>query len=43
MYFDKGRAKLLLGLCRGRQLHDKRDKMKKDDMKRDISRAMRRG
>ncbi|MBS0209807.1 MAG: SsrA-binding protein SmpB [Planctomycetes bacterium] len=41
LYFKKGRAKLLLGLCRGRQLHDKREKMKKQDTQRDIDRAMR--
>ncbi len=43
LYFnDEGRAKLLLGLCRGRKLHDKRDVMKKADAQRDIQRAMRR-
>jgi SsrA-binding protein len=42
MYFKDGKAKVLLGLCRGRQLHDKREKMKKADVKRDIDRAMRR-
>ncbi|HWB01349.1 MAG TPA: SsrA-binding protein SmpB [Pirellulales bacterium] len=43
LYFHKGRAKLLLGLCKGRQLHDKREKLKKASMQRDISRALRRG
>ena len=43
LYFKQGRAKVLLGLCRGRKSHDKRDKMRKDTMKRDIDRAMRRG
>ncbi len=43
MYFKGGKAKVLLGICKGRKLHDKREKMKKDDMKRDIARAMRRG
>ena len=43
LYFnDRGVAKVLLGLCRGRQLHDKRQSLKKADMKRDIDRAMRR-
>jgi len=42
MYFKRGRAKLLLGICRGRKLYDKREKLKKDTMKRDIDRAMRR-
>jgi len=42
MYFKDGRAKLLLGLCRGRKLHDKREVLKKADSQRDIQRAMRR-
>lgn len=41
MYFKRGRAKVLLGLCRGRKLHDKREAMKKADTQREISRAMR--
>lgn len=43
MYFKRGRAKLLLGLCRGKKMHDKRETMKKRDVQRDIDRAMRRG
>ncbi|MFV2065828.1 MAG: SsrA-binding protein SmpB [Pirellulales bacterium] len=42
MYFKQGRAKLLLGLCRGRKKYDKREAMKKADMRRDIDRVMRR-
>jgi SsrA-binding protein len=42
LYFKRGRAKVLLGICKGRQLHDKREKMKKETMNRDIQRAMRR-
>jgi SsrA-binding protein len=42
MYFKEGRAKLLLGLCRGKQKHDKRDAMKQSEMRRDMDRAMRR-
>ena len=42
MYFKEGRAKVLLGICRGKQKHDKRESMKKRDMQRDIDRAMRR-
>jgi SsrA-binding protein len=42
MYFKQGRAKLLLGICRGKKLYDKRDAMQKRDMKRDIDRALRR-
>jgi SsrA-binding protein len=42
VYFKQGRAKLLLGLCRGKQRHDKRDAMKTADARRDMQRAMRR-
>lgn len=43
MYFnERGRAKVLLGLCKGRKLHDKREILKKNDMRRDIDRAMKR-
>ncbi len=42
LYFKEGRAKLLLGLCRGKQLHDKREAMKKAQARRDIDRALRR-
>jgi SsrA-binding protein len=42
MYFKEGRAKVLLGICRGKQKHDKRDSMKNREMQRDIDRAMRR-
>jgi SsrA-binding protein len=43
MYFIKGRIKVLMGLCRGKKKHDKREAMKKRDSNRDIGRAMRRG
>jgi len=43
MYFKLGRAKLLLGLCRGKKLHDKRESLKKADSQRDMRRAMRQG
>lgn len=42
LYFKKGRAKLLLGLCRGKQRHDKREAVKKADAKREMQRALRR-
>jgi len=42
MYFKEGRAKVLLGICRGKKLHDKRESMKTAAVKRDIQRAMRR-
>lgn len=42
VYFnDRGIAKVLVGLCRGLKLHDKREVLKKADMKRDIDRALR--
>ena len=42
-YFnERGIAKVVLGLCKGRQVHDKRDVMKKNQAQRDISRALRR-
>ncbi len=43
MYFNqRGIAKCEIALCRGLKLHDKREKMKKADAKRDIERAIRR-
>lgn len=43
VYFnERGRAKVLLGLCRGKKLHDKREALRRADMKREIERAMRR-
>lgn len=42
LYFKRGRAKLLLGVCRGRQKHDKREAMKKAEARRDMQRAARR-
>ena len=41
VYFKSGRAKVLLGICKGKQKHDKRDAIKKRDAQRDIDRAMR--
>jgi len=43
MYFTRGRAKVLMGIGRGKKQFDKRESMKKKDMQRDIDRAMRRG
>jgi len=42
LYFTEGRAKLLLGLCRGRQKHDKRQALRKTEARREIQQAMRR-
>ncbi len=41
MYFRDGRVKVELGLCKGKQLHDKRDSMAKKDSEREIQRALR--
>jgi SsrA-binding protein len=42
IYFTgRGVAKVLLGLCRGKKLHDKRETLKQADAKRDMARAMR--
>jgi SsrA-binding protein len=40
MYFKNGRAKVELGVARGKQLHDKRQDQKQADAQRDIRRAM---
>lgn len=40
MYFKKGRAKVEIGVARGKQLHDKRQDEKKAEAQRDIRRAM---
>ena len=42
MYFNhRGICKVLLGLCKGKQMHDKRQSMKKRDTQRGLDRAMR--
>ena len=40
IYFLNGRAKLEIGLCKGKKNYDKRDAMAKRDAKRDIERNM---
>ena len=40
MYFKRGRAKVLMGVCRGRQRHDKREAMKKAEAKREMQRQI---
>ena len=41
VYLKDGRMKIQLGLCKGKQLHDKRDSMAKRDSDREIQRALR--
>ena len=40
MHFRRGLAKVVLGICRGKQRHDKREAMKTAQAKRDIQRQM---
>jgi len=39
--FRRGFVKVQLGLCRGRKLHDKRDRLKKQDARREMDAAIR--
>lgn len=41
VYFKKGRAKVELGLAKGKQAHDKRESIKERDANREIRREMR--
>ena len=41
LYFKNGRAKVELGLGRGKKLHDKRESIKEREAKRETARAMR--
>ena len=40
VYFKKGRAKLLIGLCKGKKLYDKREDAAKKSANREIERNM---
>ncbi len=42
LYIKGGRAKIELGLCRGKKLYDKREAIAERDMQREIERAQRR-
>ncbi len=43
MYFnERGKAKCVIGLCKGLKVHDKRETLKKQDAQREIQRAVRR-
>lgn len=39
IYFVKNRAKVLLGLCKGKQNFDKRESIKESDIKRQVAKA----
>ena len=43
MYFKGGKAKVLLGICKGKKMHDKRETLKKAEADRNIRRSMARG
>jgi SsrA-binding protein len=43
LYFKNGRAKLELGLARGKKLHDKRSAIRERDVRREMDRAARAG
>ncbi len=40
LYFKNGRAKVEIAIARGKQVHDKRESLKKHDAQREIDRAM---
>ena len=42
LYFMKGRAKMLLGIAKGRKSHDKREAIAEREAKREMDRAKRR-
>ena len=41
LYFKSGRAKVEIGLCRGKQRHDKREAIRQRENDRDLQRTMR--
>ena len=41
MYLKDGKVKVQLGLCKGKQIHDKRESLAKIDSDREIQRALR--
>ena len=40
VYLKQGRIKVAIGVCRGKQLHDKRDALKTKALKRDLERGL---
>ena len=40
IYFVRGKAKVLIGLCRGEKAHDKRDTIKEKESKREVERLV---
>ncbi|VAW26228.1 tmRNA-binding protein SmpB, partial [hydrothermal vent metagenome] len=43
MYFSRGKAKVQIGLAKGKKLHDKRESIKRKDSDREMARALKKG
>jgi len=43
LYFKDGRAKLEIGVAKGKQLHDKRESLKQKEARREMDKAMKGG
>ncbi|TAM92283.1 SsrA-binding protein, partial [bacterium] len=41
LFWSRGRAKVVLGLARGRKLHDKRESVREREARRELERAKR--
>ncbi len=39
IYFVKGRAKVLIGVCKGKKTYDKRESIKENDLKREMNKS----
>ena len=39
IYFVKGRAKVLVGVCKGKKVYDKRESIKEKDLQRELSKS----
>jgi SsrA-binding protein len=40
IYFTRGKAKVLIGLARGKKAHDKRDTIREKESKREVERMV---
>ena len=41
LYFTRGKAKVAIGVCKGKKAHDKRQAIAERDSKREVARAIR--
>ena len=39
VYFKDNKAKILLGICKGKKLYDKRESAKEEDIKRNLAKG----